>query len=202
MDTSYSKRNIVIALILLVAVIVGIILIIRYRSTPETVTPLPEVDWDSKTTEVATALTAAFPDLTIAERSEVSIASKEELTGDSQTEALVFTGTGGASTDILTLVQIKDEVVRVLKWKKKDGTIAPVQLIEGAAALYDDSVGTSPSEDAIYQGSVVRNGDGEVTGCTLDAYKWNSITELFEYDTAMSESVGTDYCEAMSRLTI
>jgi hypothetical protein len=126
-----------------------------------------------------------------------STAPYPDITGDGIPEALVWLGTGGASTSALTLMRIEDGRPVVALSKSREGKTEPLVLLEGASVMHSDIVDLLPKEQAVFHFSSQYMGDGRLGPCDGAAYRWNSHTKTFDYDSRLSTRLTQDYCRKL-----
>ncbi len=158
------------------------------------------VDWEALIPAIEAAIGPVFLDVRVGRR-PMTIAQEGDITGDGVPEALVFLGEGGAYTEYLTLVRIKDDIPVVAQFKKEDGEISPLMFLDGASVMNGASVGMLPEKNAIYSGSWSRSVEGEPYGglsnCIVEAYQWNPQAEVFDFSQSLSDEMRPGYCQKL-----
>jgi len=130
----------------------------------------------------------------------IGIRNIADITGDGITEALVYLGTGGASTDALTLMRIENDKPVPAMFTGRDGKPSSVGFLRGASVMHTDDVEMLPLEHAIYSihysfSGTHANGVQKVRECGGEAYKWNPQTKTFDHNRRLSDRLNRDYCK-------
>ena len=81
------------------------------------------------------------------------------------------------------------------KFKEQDSTVDESEFSEGASVRHGEAIVMLPDQNAIYQGSWSTDTNAKIDSCTVDAYKWNSKTGLFEYDSGLGILLAADFCK-------
>jgi hypothetical protein len=154
------------------------------------------VDWNSMMAAVRSVLEKQFP--REAEREyPVGIPSPAhiaDITGDGITEALVWLGTGGASTSELVLMRIEDNKPVVALIKDRQGKTGPMTFLEGASVMHSDRVDLLPREHAVFHFHFEYMSDGKLELCDGEAYRWESQTRTVDYDSRLSTRLAQNSC--------
>ena len=104
--------------------------------------------------------------------------------------AIVDMGTGGAYTEYYTICVPSGDKLVLANFKNKDGTVGPHMFSEGASVKHETKFTIEQlSEYAsyMYYYTIDRDDEGNITNITVDAYRWNTDTKMFEYDNAAAE---------------
>jgi len=104
--------------------------------------------------------------------------------------AIVDMGTGGAYVEYYAICEYKNGKLEVANFKDKDGNIAPLFFDEGASVKHEAKLCLGNGENSnlvVYQSVVDRDDSGKVTNIEVEAYLWNSQTNMFEYSKDLSE---------------
>jgi hypothetical protein len=155
------------------------------------------VDWNSMMPMVSSVLRKQFPREFRRYNYPVGILRPgdiADITGDGIPEALVWLGTGGASTSELTLMRIEDNKPVVALFKDQKGKTGPLLLLEGASVMHSDRVNLLPKEHAVFHFHFQYMGDGKLELCDGEAYRWNSNTRIFDYDSRLSRRLAQSSC--------
>ena len=160
--------------------------------------PPPKVktlDWDSLIPTMRTALKQAFPNVRIEDSRSISVYKKVDITGDGVPEALVNLGTGGATTDLITLVRIENDKLVVPLFKQKDGKTSTLIFSSGAggSGRYGSDANLVESKNAIYSTHYSAYNESS-DSCGAEAYQWNGQTKVFEFSASLSSEAGQNYC--------
>ena len=157
------------------------------------------VDWNNLMPSIETLLKQEYqqkyPDTIFETHQPMSIGQKIDITGDDIPEALVNLGTGGATTDVIALVQIQNNKPIIPLFKQKDGKISTLLFAGGGGGggRYGSTTEMLPAENAVYYADYWKYGDKE-DHCIVSAYKWNSQTKIFDYNLNLSNQIQQDYC--------
>ena len=193
-----NKKQIILILILVVLIFAGALFFVLHKkvsppTSTGTQTNNSALDWSAKIPEIRTALGVAFPTVAIGQRSPISIIQTADVTGDGIPEALVDMGTGGASTDDVSLVGYQHGVV-VLSWTGPDSSLQPINFPQGSASLHASEVGLDSSHNTIYAVDLTYKTNGTLDTCTPQLFRWNSALNAFEfYEDA---TLNATYCNA------
>jgi len=104
--------------------------------------------------------------------------------------AIVDMGAGGAYTEYYTICVPSGDKLVLADFKNKDGTVGKQMFAEGSSVKHETKFTIEQlSEGAsyIYSYTIDRDDSGKVTNITVDAYKWNTDTKMFEYDSAAAD---------------
>ena len=160
--------------------------------------PMTEnIDWKSMMSTVRSVLEKQFPGEEVGKRYDVGILRPghiADITGDGIPEALVWLGTGGASTSELALMRIENNKPVVALFKDRQGKTEPMLFLEGASVMHSDSVDLLSKEHAVFHFHFQYMGDGRLGPCDGEAYRWNPHTQTFDYDSRLSTSLTQDFC--------
>jgi hypothetical protein len=123
----------------------------------------------------------------------ISLSQSVDLTGDNINEG-IFVGNGGNNDTSTILIRNNNGVISVAQQKNKDGKVYPVQLVSVGRVMVNESFKILPSDYGYYTLSLsfddtVDNSESSHFKCTddsLNAYKWNSTTNLFEYNASLT----------------
>lgn len=164
----------------------------EYVELPKTETP-EIVDWENLVPTIQTVIGPTFLGVRVGER--MSIWQTSDITGDGVPEAIVDLGTGGAATDLFTLMRIENNKPVAARFKQKDGKISSLMFTAGAggAGRYGSAVEMLVDKKAIYSASYFAYSD-ESDYCRVEAYQWNSQTKIFEFNKSLSNEIQQDYC--------
>ena len=134
------------------------------------------VNWDSLMPAVRSALQKQLPHEGVGERYMPGILRRghiADITGDGIPEALVWLGTGGASTSELALMRIENDKPVVALFKDRQGKTEPIVFLEGASVMHSDSTDLLPREHALLHLHFEYTADGRLGPCAGEAYQWN-----------------------------
>lgn len=165
-------------------------------NNPTTETFPKTVNWESLLPTIRTILKQEFPDIKIELTNPITIYKKLDITNDGIPEALVSLGSGGAATNLITLMRIEDDKPMVALFKQKDGKISPLVFIigSGGAGRYGYTVEMLNNKNSIYYGSYSKYGEN-TDYCQVEWYQWNSQTKIFEYNEKLSAKMEQEYCQ-------
>jgi len=161
-----------------------------------------QINWQNLIPEIRPVLKQEFSstDIAIEERNPIEIVKTADITGDGIPEALVDLGTGGAYTDLLTLMRIENgkPVVAILKDKNGELDSAPT-FLQGASVRNGESVDMTAENKTIYSGSYSTDDSGALADCSVDAYQWNSTTKTFDWNETLSQELKQSYCSSVEK---
>ncbi len=146
------------------------------------------VDWQSQLPAIRALLKAQFPQEGVEEHYPVSLF---HIGGS---EALVYLGTGGASTSELTLVRMEDGKPVVALFKDRQAKVGPMIFLEGASVMHSDGTELLPADHAVFHFFFNYAENGRIGECSGEAYRWNPRSKLFEYDRRLSQKLARDAC--------
>ena len=142
--------------------------------------------------ELTSTLKRTFPSMTtIGERGEPFIAQTIDINGDSVPEALVDLQTGGAYTEDYAICQLKDGKLEVADFRDKNILFSQKFFSKGASVQHE--VKLSFANDGkgnyvIYQYTIDKSSSDPavVDKISVEAYRWNVSTRLYEYNEELS----------------
>lgn len=82
--------------------------------------------------------------------SSIAVSNTADVTGDGVPEALVYLGTGGASTGEMTVMRIEDHRPVLAEFKRKNGKVSPAVFLKGASVTHSNAVFLLPKQHAVY----------------------------------------------------
>ena len=85
----------------------------------------------------------------------------------------MYLGTGGTSTDYLTIMRIEEGKAVGVPFKEANGKAGPRVLLQGGGAMHGDSTRMLPDEHAVYWMSTSTDATGRADKCIVSAYQWN-----------------------------
>jgi hypothetical protein len=146
--------------------------------------------YDSK--ELTATLKRTFPNMTtIGDRGELFIAQTIDINGDSVPEALVDLQTGGAYTEDYAICQLEDGKLEVADFRDKNILSSQKCFSKGASVRHE--VKLSFANDGkgnyvIYQYTIDMSSSdlAVVDKISVEAYRWNVSTRLYEYNEELS----------------
>jgi hypothetical protein len=156
-----------------------------------------QIDWETMMPAVRSVLEKQFPAEHVGKPYPVGILRPghiADVTGDGIPEALVFLGTGGASTSALALMRIKDDKPIVALSKDRQGKTEPMVFLEGASVTHSDTVDLLPKVRSVSHLHFQYTGDGRLETCEGEVYRWNPHTETFDYDSRRSKRLTQESC--------
>lgn len=158
--------------------------------------PIPPPNWEDVTAQIKSALVADGQ--SIEERAPIRIMEKKDITGDGINEAVVDTGSGGAYTVYKAVLQMKNREPALVRIKDKDGkTFALSGWPVGASAMHGTDIELLPEQNAIALGTYALDGrtaDIKLDECRNEIYVWSESSELFEWNSELSQSSSISYC--------
>jgi hypothetical protein len=140
------------------------------------------------------------PELQVARGTGILIAQEADLTGDGITEALVDAGVGGAYTNSLVLMEVKNGGPVVSQLRTKEGDVIHADsFLSGASVRNGEETRLIPERGGIVSFHYSLASDGKTPeSCEAEAYVWDADTGFFEYQTGLSSSMKTTYCEDLA----
>jgi hypothetical protein len=159
-----------------------------------------DIDWKSMMPTVRSVLQKQFPGEDVGKRYDLGIlrpSHMADITGDGIPEALVWLGTGGASTSELALMRIEGDKPVVALFKNRQGKTEPMLFLEGASVMHSDQVDLLTKERAVFHFHFQYMGDGRLGPCDGEVYRWNPHTKMFDYDSRLSRSVAQNSCRTV-----
>jgi len=124
----------------------------------------------------------------------IGIRRTADITGDGVPEALVYLGTGGASTDEMTIMRIENGEPVVARFRGRDGKVSSMVFLEGASVMHTDGVEMLPEQHAVYSLHYNYGSNGKLRECTGEAYQWNPDTKVFDYNYRLGKKLTEDAC--------
>jgi hypothetical protein len=124
----------------------------------------------------------------------IGIRRTADITADGVPEALVYLGTGGASTDEMTIMRIENGGPVVARFRRRDRKVSSMVLIEGVSVMHTDRVEMLPEEHVVYSLHYNYGSNGELRECAVEAYQWNPDTKLFDYNRPLGKRLRQDTC--------
>jgi hypothetical protein len=157
---------------------------------------LKSVNWSSLIPAIRAVLKRGPTDGDVEAHYPIRIVKEADLTGDGVPEALVYTGDGGAYTDYLVLMRLKDGQPIEARFRDASGKTIDPSFLQGASVMHGVSAVMVPEEKAIYLGAYDMNSDATAfASCGARAYRWNMKSETFDWDSALSEKFTQEFCE-------
>jgi len=159
---------------------------------------LTEEDWKSLLQTIETLIGSTFLDVRVG-REPMSIWQTDDITGDGIPEAIVYLGEGGAYNSYLILIRIENDKPVIAQFKQKDGKISPLLFLAGGSVMNGEGVMMLSDKNAIYFGhwSKAVSGEpyGKLSNCSVEAYKWNLQTKMFDFNQSLSNEIRSNYCQ-------
>ncbi len=123
-----------------------------------------------------------------------SIVKTGDVTGDCTNEALIGLESGGASNEAFGIAMYQNGAVVVPQTKEDDGTINPAALLRGGSVMHQEN---GDFIDGVGYYTIEKQNDGttgQVASCTVTAYQWNSVSNMFEYATDLTTKWQKNLC--------
>jgi hypothetical protein len=142
--------------------------------------------------ELYNILKNAFPNMgIIGGRGEPFVAQSIDITGDYIPEAIVDMQIGGAYTEYYTVCRFVSGKLEVAQFKDENGNVSTMFIYEGASVQHEvklSFINDGKGNHAIYQYTVNKSASDPtvISTITVEAYKWNEATKLFEYNEELS----------------
>jgi hypothetical protein len=151
------------------------------------------IEWKSLIPQIRKALNDTFAGQGIEENYHIQIYGTGDITGDGVQEAIVYLGTGGASTDEVTLMRIENGSPVVAKFRK-NGAAQTHIFLRGASVTHSDDFRLVPEEHAVYSMSSMTDSEGRLARCSVTAYRWSPLTKTFDWNVQLSKQIGRNAC--------
>lgn len=165
--------------------------------------PQPTVDWQAMIPAIREALKSESgrnPEFRgVEENYSIGIEKTANVTGEGASEALVYLGTGGASTDELTVMRIEHDKPVLALFRDRDGKVSPMVFAEGASVMHTDGVDLRPREHSIFSIHYDYNGNGKLHQCGGEAFIWNSHTKTFDYNLRLTKKITQTSCRQVPK---
>jgi len=152
------------------------------------------VDWQAMIPSVRSVLKNDPEFREMEQRYSIAIRRTADITGDGVPEALVHLGTGGASTDEITVMRIENGAPVVARFRSRDGKISSMVFLQGASVMHTDRVEMLPEQHTVYSLHYNYGSNGKLRQCTGEAYQWNTATKLLDYNYRLSKKLTQDTC--------
>src|SRR5882724_10007148 len=91
------------------------------------------VDWQAMIPSIRSVLKIDPDFRDMEQRYSIAMRRTADITGDGVPEALVYLGTGGASTDENTVMRIENGEPVVARFRRRDGKISSMVFLQGAS---------------------------------------------------------------------
>ncbi len=157
--------------------------------------PIPKpVDWHTLIPRMRIVLKQAFPTVPIGADRDIAIFQAADITGDGVPEAVIGLGTGGASSDLITVMRLDGAKPRVARLKDWKGKVFTLVFPEGASAMHGQSVELLPDKNALVLSSYMRDSlnPERVQDCCVSVFRWTRKTKTFDWNKTLSESRGRE----------
>jgi len=166
--------------------------------------PPPTVDWQSRIPAIREVLKRESGRNTefraIEEDRSIQIGKTADVTGEGALEALVYLGTGGASTDELTVMRIEYDKPVLALFRRRDGNVSPMVFVEGASVMHTDGVDLLPRKHSIYALHYnYSSSEGMLDQCGGEAYLWNSHAKTFDYNLRLTKNITQTSCRQVPK---
>jgi len=129
----------------------------------------------------------------------IRIGKTADVTGQGASEALVYLGTGGASTDELTVMQIQHDKPVLALFRGRVGKVSPMVFVEGASVMHTDGVDLLPREHSIFSVHYDYSSNGKLHQCNGEAYTWNSHAKTFDYNLRLTQKITETSCRQVPK---
>lgn len=130
----------------------------------------------------------------------ISIKDAVDLGGHSV--ALVDFCPGGAYTDWIAVIELKNGQPVRARFRKADGKLATLEFAEGASVMHGMDIRLIQEKRALYDISwdnelLDNSGSLRLQKCLVNAYVFNARTGTFEYNKRLTQEASKSYCEAL-----
>jgi len=153
-----------------------------------------DFDWKSLIPQIRKVLNQTFPGEGIEEHYNIAIYGTGDVTGDGIPEAIVYVGTGGASTDEVVLMRLESGSPVVAKFRGKNGTIQTPTFLRGASVTHSDDFELVPEKHAVYSMSSMTDSEGRLAKCGVIAYRWNPSSKTYDWNKVLSAQLKQKVC--------
>ena len=165
--------------------------------------PQPNRDWQAMTPVIREALkreSGRNPEFRrVEENHPIQIGRTADVTGEGALEALVYLGTGGASTDELTVMRIEHDKPVLALFRGRDGKVSSMVFAEGASVMHTDGVDLLPPEHSVFSVHYDYSGNGKLHQCDGAAYTWNSHAKTFDYNLRLTKKITQTSCRQVPK---
>lgn len=185
------KKKFYIGVGIILVLVVGVLL---FRDGGITGSDIEKNGWGEYMGEIRSVVKKSFEDTPVILKDTFIILDTHDVTGNGIPDVLIDIGTGGASSNTVTLASIVDGEVSVPHVIYEDGSEIPVQFIQGAAVLHAEEVGFDIETNTVYQAGVIYDTNGYLESCTVSAYMWDYVQEVFTYDRDASQVIELGFC--------
>ncbi len=141
--------------------------------------------------------TASAENIYLDPESGVGLQETLDLTGDGIDEA-IFEGNGGNNGMAFIMTKDTTGANVVAQQKNKDGGIYPVQLLSVGRVMVQETFKLLPGEHGFYTASLSYDESAGKFICNTDgvnAYSWNTPTDLFEWSQALTTKYAAEVCK-------
>ncbi len=156
-------------------------------------------EWLNIMPEINEALDAAFPGQRTQAQYPPALRHVGDLIGNGTSVALVSFGPGGAYTSQLALLRIVNGKPAVARFKDRTGNISSLVFAEGASVMHWAAVELLLSDHTLFSQHVNYNGDGTLHDCAGEAYRWNPVSERFDYHSGLSKTISKEKCSQVPK---
>ena len=153
-----------------------------------------DVDWRRLVPQIREVLNRSVPGERIEETYKIQIYGTGDVTGDGIPEAIVYLGTGGASTDEVMLMRLEGGSPAVARFRQKDGSLQTPTFLRGASVTHSDDFRLVPKNRAVYSVSMKSDSEGYLANCTVTAYRWNASTKTFDWSRTLTTRIRKEAC--------
>jgi hypothetical protein len=135
----------------------------------------------------------------IEEHYSIGIFKTADITGDGVPEALVYLGTGGASTDEMTVMSTEDHKPVLAVFRGRNGKVSPGVFLQGASVTHTDTVELLPQQHAVHAIHYNYSGNGKLHQCGGEAYTWNAQSKTFDYNPPLTKTLTKATCRQVPK---
>lgn len=153
------------------------------------------VDWKGQLPAIEKIIKKELPGSVAVENRGAEIFKEGDVTGDGIPEVLVYTGSGGAYTDELALFMMENGEPVLAKFKYENGDIGPLTFLTGSSVRHGEAADMAPNDHAVYSASWSLDDNGELESCDAEVYLWNKDTQIFEYNSTLSDGSKQTLCQ-------
>lgn len=132
--------------------------------------------------------------------SRADILDASGTASDGLSVALVDWCAGGAYTDWIVALRLKDGRPVLAEFRDDKGKPIPNGFAQGASVMHSVDVKLVPEKNAIYTSFWDNNSQGKLAQCSVKAYVWTAKSETFDFNERLSHITQSAYCSALTSL--
>ncbi len=154
-----------------------------------------DAEWRLLSNEQLLAMTSKEKYLTIFPDFPIRLQEVVDLTGDGLDEG-IFTGDGGNNDLSFIVMKNTDGSTSIAKQKNKNGSIEATNLLSVGRVMVSAEWKLLPSEHSFYTVGKYNDGTSDKQICSeVQAYTWNPLTKIFEWNESLSAKYTEQVCK-------